>query len=340
MLGRGPAMNKFLRLFGCCLISMAVPCAARDNANRVILFPKLTVGQSIRYQIGYRSTTNTSTESTVAAPMAPTGGQTNAILLLLIEVEDLRADAGRTVARLHTQIVEPAVVTPNAAASDARMSTSNTQNPNVVGKSTNREKTIGFTLHGDGQVTDVEGLDRLSAEEQAAWQEWVARFGGGAAFPEKGVKPGEKWKAEEPISNALLTGLSWEKESEYVNDAPCGAMKLTLQGDLAAGEQAQEKCAVILTTAILKQKSSQKDATPEDYKLHDLRTMGIAKGKNETITYISLNTGLVVRATEDANQSMNVIVAKTDGSNRVHYTIDAESHAQVLLLSETAAHHP
>ena len=140
----------------------------------------------------------------------------------------------------------------------------------------------------------------------------------GASFPEKGIKPGDKWKAEESISNALLAGLAWEKESEYVNDAPCGAMKLTPRGDLASGEQPQETCAVILTTAVLKQKSSQKDATPEDYKLHDLRTMGLATGKNETITYMSLKTGLVVRATDDAKQSMNVIVAKTDGSNRVH----------------------
>jgi hypothetical protein len=340
MPGSAPAMNKFLRFLGCCLICIAIPCAASDNSDRVILFPKLTVGQSIHYQIGYRSTTNTNTESTVAAPMAPTGGQTNASLLLLVEVEDLRVDSGRTAARLRTQIVDPELIALNPAASAAKASTSDTENPNVAGKSAKREKIVAFTLHGDGQVTDIEGLDRLASEEQAAWQEWVARFGGGGSFPEKGIKPGEKWRAEEPISNVLLTGLSWEKESEYVNDAPCGAMKITPQGDLAAGEQTQEKCAVILTTAILKQKSSQKDATPEDYQLHDLRTMGNAKGKNETITYISLKTGLVVRATEDANQSMNVVVAKTDGSNRVHYTLNAESHAQVLLLSETPAGHP
>ena len=318
---------------------MAIPCAARDNPDRVVLSPKLTVGQSIHYQIGYRSTTNTNTESTVAAPMAPTGGQTNESFLLLVEVQDLRADSGRT-ARLRTQIVEPEAGALQAAASDAKPSTSGTESPNFAGKSVKREKIVAFTLHGDGQVTDIEGLDRLAAEEQAAWQEWVARFGGGGSFPEKGIKPGEKWKGEEAISNALLTGLSWEKESEYVNDAPCGAMRITPQGDLAAGEQAQEKCAVILTTAVLKQRSSQKDATPEDYKLHDLRTLGNAKGKNETITYISVKTGLVVRATEDANQSMNVIVAKTDGSNRVHYTIDAESHAQVTLLAETPGNHP
>ena len=89
----------------------------------------------------------------------------------------------------------------------------------------------------------------------------------------------------------------------------------------------------------MKQRSQQKDTTPEDYKLPDLRTMGIASGKNETITYISLKTGFVIRSSEDANQSMNVIVAKTDGSNRVHYVIDAESHAQILLLAEAPLNH-
>jgi hypothetical protein len=320
-------MNSLLKLLGWCLFLAAVPCAARDNADRVVLFPRLSVGQTFRYQIGYSSKTNMTTESTVAVPMAPTGVQNDETLLLLVEVEDLRVDAGRAVARLRTRILDPDAAATNATASDAA-------------KSAKPEKTVEFILHADGQATDIEGLDRLSADEQAIWKEWVSRFGGGAAYPEKGIRPGEKWKAEEPIQNALLSGLSWDKESEYVNNAPCGAMQRTPQGDLAAGEQPQENCAVILTTALLKQKSSQKDATPEDYKLHDLRTMGLATGKNETITYISLKTGLVVRATEDAKQSMNVIVAKTDGTNRVHYMIDAESHAQVMLLAETPANHP
>jgi hypothetical protein len=332
-------MNKGLRLLAFCLILTAFPRAAHTNQDRAVLVPKLSVGQTLRYQVSYRAKADTTTESTVAAPMAPTSGQTNASLLLQVEVDDLRIDAGRTVARLRTRILEPepaapvAVLAPNA-------DTNSAQTPSVPSNAAKRDKIVEFVLHGDGQVTDVEGLDKLSSDEQAAWQEWVARFGGSAAFPERGIKPGEKWKAEEPIANALLSGLSWEKESAYVNDAPCGAMNITPQGDLAVSTQSQETCAVILTTATLKQKSSQKDATPEDYKLHDLRNMGIAKGKNETITYISLKTGLVVRATEDANQSMNVIVAKTDGSNRVHYTIDAESHSQVLLLAETPPAHP
>jgi len=122
-----------------------------------------------------------------------------------------------------------------------------------------------------------------------------------------------------------------------VDDEPCGAAIAVSQNDSSRPVGAPETCAAILTTALLRQKSPQKDATPEDYKLHDLRTSGIAKGKNEVITYISLKTGLVVRATEDANQSMSVTVAKADGSNRVHYNIDAQSHLQVRLTVASLA---
>jgi hypothetical protein len=327
-------MKKVARFLGCCLLVMAVPGKAGIPSERVVLFPKLSLGQTFRYQIGYRAVTNTTTESNVAAPMAPTGGQTDASILLQVEVEDLRTEAGMMVAHLRTRIVAP-----DATAPAEGTPTNSTPASNSAGKLEKRDKEVEFTLHGDGQVTELEGLDRLSPDEQAAWQEWVARFGGGAAFPEKGVKPGEKWKRDEPILNSVLSGLSWEKESEYVNDAPCSPMKLSPQGDLGASGAATETCAVILTTATLRQKSSPKDATPEDYKLHDLRNMGTAKGKNQIISYFSLKTGLVVRATEDANQSMSLIVAKSDGSNRVHYTIDAESHAQVLLVADPPAGH-
>ena len=331
-------MNDFLRCIVCFLMLAVTACDTPAAADRVNLFPKLHVGQIIRYQVGYLATTDKSTESTVATPMAPSGGQTNANIVLQVEVEDLRAEAGRELARLRTRIFEtdataaddsmPAGSTPNA--SDARKS----------GASEQSGKTVELTLHGDGQVTGVLGLDALSPAEQAAWREWADRFAGAAAFPAKGVKPGEKWKSDEPIPNALLAGLSWQKESQYVNDAPCAAMKLTRQGDPAVGQQPQETCAVILTTAILRQKSFPNDATPEDYKLHDLRNTGTAQGKNQIISYFSLTTGLLVRSTEDANQSMNVTVSKTDGSNQVHYGIDAESHSRVLLIADASPKQP
>lgn len=333
-------MNKLMTFLGFCLILPAQTCPARGNTDRVDLRPKLRVGQILRYQIGYRAATSTNTESTVVAPMAPTGGQISATIQLQVEVEDLRLEAGVTLARLRTRIVDADAIALDPGASNSTAPTSYTPNSNITANSSPPAKTVELTLHSDGRVTDVEGLDKLTADERAAWQEWVDRFGGAAPFPGKGVKPGDKWKRDEPIPESLLAGLSWEKESEYVSDAPCAAMKVTLQGDPAAGQSPQEMCAVILTTAILKQKSSPKDATPEDYKLHDLRNLGTAQGMNQIISYFSLKTGLVVRATEDASQSMNLTVSKTDGSNQVHYGIEAESHARVLLLANTPVNHP
>lgn len=297
---------------------------AAETPDRTLLFPKLTLGQSVAYDIGYRSATTTNTESNVEAPMVPPGGQTEAHLLLQVETVSLSSDGGKPSAHLRTQISN-ADTLPEAAASSS-VAARNLSKPARI---------VEFTLHANGQVTDLVGLDALSPDERAVWQVWVARFGVGAALPEKGVKPGDKWRNEEPVTQALLTGLSWEKESQYVDDEPCPVASAA-RPSVPTAAPSSESCAVILTIAILKQKSPPKDATPDDYKLHDLRTSGVAKGKNELITYISRNTGLVVRATEDANQSLNVIVAKSDGSNRVHYTIDAQSHTQLLLLSSTS----
>jgi len=308
----------------------AVLLRGEETSDRVTLFPKFVPGQSVTYDIGYSAETNTTTESSVAAPMAPTGGKTEVHLLLRAEVEGLGVDAAMPFARLRTYILEPdALPAANAAMSSA--GSRSDERP---------AKLVEFTLFQNGQVADLVGLDALSADEQAAWREWLGRFGVEGALPERGLKPGDKWRTEEPIANALLTGLSWDKESQYVDDEPCGAAVGALQSASSPVVGAQETCAVILTTASLRQKSPQKDATPQDYKLHDLRTSGIAKGKNEVITYISLKSGLVVRATEDAAQSMTVTVAKTDGSNRVHYNIDAQSHSLVRLTSAPPANQP
>jgi len=184
------------------------------------------------------------------------------------------------------------------------------------------------------------GLDALFPEQQQAWQQWMARFATAWTLPQNGVKLGEKWKSEQPENGgAPIAGLSWARESTYVRNENCHAQQLSIIGELSPSGP-PETCAVLLTTATLKQNSSPKDATPEDFKLHELKARGTAKGANEIITYISLKTGLVVRATEEAHQSMDVTVAKADESNRVHYNVDAKSHSEVLLVTETPLTHP
>jgi len=67
--------------------------------------------------------------------------------------------------------------------------------------------------------------------------------------------------------------------------------------------------------------------------VRQLRTSGAARGHNNTILYISLATGLLVRSSDEADQSMSVTIAKADVSNQLHYDIDARSAAQVVLVT-------
>ena len=56
---------------------------------------------------------------------------------------------------------------------------------------------------------------------------------------------------------------------------------------------------------------------------------------NEILTSISLKTGLVLRATEDSRQSMDVEIAKTDKSNSVHYKLDVTSRFEMVILPDS-----
>jgi hypothetical protein len=87
----------------------------------------------------------------------------------------------------------------------------------------------------------------------------------------------------------------------------------------------------------LKQKSTPTDTTPEEYKLHELKTSGTTKGTNEIFTSISLKSGLVLRATEDGKQSMDVEIAKKDGTNGIHYTVDVTSRFEMVLVPDGQA---
>lgn len=317
------------------LLSLVVVSAnSESTSDRVELYPKLQRGQVFLYQISVRSNKKVKAESNVAAPMAPDSSQVFAHGLLRVEVADTQPDGNRSGAQIRTHFI-------------TLDSASNSKDPQAATPSTDEARAeadsveVDFGISADGRMGQVLGFDALKPEQQQAWQEWADRFAVAASFPQRGLAQGDKWKADEPVSSgSQIAGLVWQRNSQYVHDEPCPNMKMTVSGDIVSADDTADVCAVVLTTAKLDQRSSPKDATPEDYKLHDLRTMGTARGRNEIITYISLRTGVVVRATEDASQFMDLLVAKSDGSNRVHYTVNADSHAQVLLIGETPLARP
>jgi hypothetical protein len=273
--------------------------AAADSDDRIQLLPRLQNGDTLRYESHARLNRYVKTKSNVATMFDPTPLRVDFSTNLDLSIQDFHLLDRRPMMAAETQLL--------AGTTD------------TVSSLTPPRK-VSFAIGGDGGLTHADGLDDLEPVQRLAWQFWVAQFAFGWTLPTSGVKPGEKWKSEElektptPIAN-----LIWERETTYVQDDKC---------PILPGEQ----CAVFLTTATLKQKSDPENTTPEDYELRQLKTYGTAKGTNETVLYISRKTGLLMRASEDIQQSLDVTIAKADGTNQVQYFVDVTSHFETVLV--------
>ena len=279
---------------------------ALPSDTRLSFLPRLQSGQSLSYEVHGRLDRKVRTESRVAsAAHGPQSLQDDLANQILLTIQEVRPAKPRPLVSVQANLL-PAEGTPNPRATVP------------VSK-------LAFDILGDGQLGRISGLDDLSPEQRLLWQFWVARFAFAWTLPASPLKPGAKWKLEEPeLSDSLVAGLLWEREITYAQNDACPVFPA-------------ETCAVFLIQSSLKQKSSTKDSTPDDYRLHGLKTYGTAKGANQVITYISLKTGLVLRANEDVRQSMDVTVMKADGTNGVHYTIDANSHFETLFVAPGAS---
>jgi hypothetical protein len=262
-----------------------------------LLLPRLSPGQSMRYRVTARFERKTKTDSRVASMLQTPDLYRDLSGEIGLLVKQVLVERERPVVSATTRWIEP--------------------DPSPLPDASKR--VVEFAIGANGNLTQMRGLDDLDAEQRVAWQFWVGRFALGWTLPLEGMKPGEKSKSrEDEKTDSPIAGMYWEKETTYVHDDKCPIVT-------------DETCAVFLTEAVLKQTSSNKDSTPDDYKARALKTMGKVKGKNQTITYISQKSGLLVRATEDAEQEMDVIIVKTDGSNGVHYKVNATSHQEALL---------
>lgn len=306
------------------LLLTAFAARASGRGDHVNLFPKLRAGQTLSYEISYHSYKQVKSESSVVAANAPDSEEVNVRGVLRLEILSVAPQGDR--ALIHGRTRFDALNEPHSKPSKAEAP----QCDNTNGKA------VDFSILPDGRFDQIAGLDDLSREQQQAWHEWASRFALATALPANGVRMAQKWKSEEAERSPMpIARLIWLRESTYVRDEPCRSVRMTDQGELADGDTEPETCAVILTTAVLKQQSNPQNATPEDFKLHELRTSGTARGTNHIITYVSLKTGLIIRATEEANQHMDVTLAKTDSSNRVRYAVNASSHSEILLVSDT-----
>jgi hypothetical protein len=274
--------------------------AVAGSDDRVKLLPQLQNGEILRYESHARLVRSAKTKSPIATMMEPGELHRDLSTGLRLSIQEIRLVDKRPMMAAETEL-DPA-------------------EPPAAGKPAPNPLKVNFTIGGDGGVTRADGLADLDAEQRLAWQFWVSQFAFGWTLPASGVKPGEKWKSVEVEKTPTpIASLVWERETTYVQNDKCPVLP-------------DEQCAIFLTTATLKQRSNPEDTTPEDYDLHGLRTSGVAKGTNETVSYISLKTGLLLRATEDVRQSLDVTIAKVDGSNQVQYQINVTSHFETVFV--------
>lgn len=271
--------------------------------------PRVKTGATLVYQIEVRGSRSTQVESRLVTPQAPPSESLNANCLLQVHVDE----AGPAGFRLKTYLSDR---------SPARLAQDSSRSEGGAAP----DKLVEVFVSLNGAASEIKGLDQLSAPQRNAWTTWLNRFTSSMTFPTSGVRRGQRWQASEPeTAPSPIAALSWERKYQYVKQDSCPSLDRAAKPD---------SCAVVFVHAQLRQKSSAKDATPADYKLRGLTTVGTAAGTNETVLYISATTGLLFRSTEDAEQSMSATVALKDGSNQVHYLIRAKSHSQIQLLPD------
>ena len=289
--------------------------------QRLHLSPHFHAGQTFFYRIEFKSSRHMKAESRVASPQLPPTTVVDASGILQVEIVRASA-AGLRVKTYYSERNSSGSSTSRGVESDV---------------SSSPDKVIEVSIAANGSASQFKGIDQLSASQQFAWNDWLSRFSSSMALPKAGIHVGQKWDLLQPeAASSPIGGLVWIKKYQYVRDEPCPIRAEAELSNAVKGSAGAQNCAVILVNARLRQKSSRNNATPNDYKLQNLKTRGTASGQNETILYISRIDGVLVRASENAEQSMDATVALANDSNQVHYILDAKGHSEIVLISDSS----
>jgi hypothetical protein len=318
---------------------------AASAPEKVSLVPQFVPGRIVRYQMDFRTTTQTQRTGPVQDPQAPS--QLEMAWGAVVRVEVLSVEPVTAPSASGGPVGGTGIRTRLRTTYENVMATarSDTFDPEAAAIAEGYRKFEGrgvtFTLGADGRVSEVEGLEDVVTDRKAAdaAHEWLAHLAIGASAPRGGIAPGEMWSSEQAATHAPLAGLFWHTESTYLRDEQCrttadpGGKGATLGSpDRISGE----RCAVLLTRFEIAQPKPPRDPTPEDYRKRGLRTAGKWAGSGETLSYISLRTGWMVSVTQSGTEEMDVTVSTADGESSVHYAGRVRSQSQITLLPDPA----
>lgn len=293
---------------------------------RVRLVPQFKVRQVFHYHLDLRRQAEGGSSGVVENPQAASKTEVSVSMILRFDVlgvvaDRLRPDSPGSV-RLRVKY-ERVAVTASADVYDPELAENEALLRKLEGRS------LEFTVGANGQVVEVHGLEEIVPEGREVVRDWLAKLSFGVNHPGESIQLGQKWNSEQPLPSAPLAGLLWRTESTYLRNEPCRTV--------TAPSAAQETCAVILTRFELAQPRRPRDPTPEEYRQHGLRTAGTMSGTGESVSYVSLATGMVVSVTHTGTQDVDLVVSTLDGDSTLRQTSRVRRQLQITLMPEGSA---
>jgi hypothetical protein len=307
--------------------------AAQDRppvGQALKLTPHYTTGQVMRYQMEVRVHATTNNTSPVADPESARALDRSTSMTVRLEVLSIEDATQNSMGRVHIRSTYEKVSVASAPdAFDPEEEKMSEQIRKLEGGS------VEFVLEPDGKVTNFTATKEINLDpsSESALRDSFANLSPQATLPPEGVSLGKTWSTERPLQFGPLAGLAWHSDSTYVRDEPCFASDVAADKSLPVPPtQAGENCAVVLTQLHIVRNSKPGEQTPPEYLRDGLRTYGDFTGTAESLTAISLKSGLVARVTQTGKQDLNFVLSKAAGNVSIHYSGHVESQTQLRLL--------
>ncbi|MGH9747244.1 MAG: hypothetical protein ACRD59_14195 [Candidatus Acidiferrales bacterium] len=346
-----PRIKAFLAVAIVLLIS-SVAVATSDR--RIHLAPEFKPGDTLRYQIETRMTTAGTTTSPIVNPEGATQLKQSASIVLRLDVLEVHPAPNGDPGPMRLRATyEKSSATSETDAYDPDSAALVDQYNRLEGRS------MEFTVEPDGRLTNIKGLEEMLSNPSAAQtvRSWMAGLSSSAGFPSAGIAIGQKWSREQPLTGIPIAGLFWHTEATYLRNEPCpdngpetsaatnpatnpaapagASPPATPAANPRSPDQNPEICAAILTQFTIVRHGSHNshaDQTPDDYRRNALRTSGTWTGSGESLDFISLTTGRVLRSAQSTSQNIDFTITSTTSGSRLTYKGKVESQSHITLL--------
>jgi hypothetical protein len=305
--------------------------SGKVTAARVSLSPRFSPGQVFRYEVEFETTTSTTRSGLTKDPEGPSKLVITWDATVRMEVLPAGATAPDGI-RLRTTY-EKSTASVTSDTFDPAAGETQQQYEKLAGK------VIEFSLDAAGKVKAVSGLEGVVDGQKAvqAAGEWITKLDASTGAPFGGIIVGQKWVSDQDAKELPIAGLQWRTESQYLRNEPCHPPNPEVPATAPSAEstgnpEPVENCAVILDDLTLVRPKSVRNTTPEEYGKNGLQTAGTWNGSSQSLTYVSLRTGMVVSVTQTGAQKMDVTLT-TNHDTSMRYAGTITSRSQVVLDS-------